>query len=156
MKKILKEKRKESRTLLSEINAEFEGPSSYLEDADEEGHHLHEMAQMNLPEDDLGDSIKILVFAEEELLKKEPHFHFRIERQNEYIDIEVSIKDILSMTILASKTGNTTWDGLSEPFIKVRHWLEQTACDADMLNKEAIRQEWNRNNMSNRVFKEEL
>ncbi len=156
MKKNSIEKRKEFGALLSGVNAEFEDPSSYLEDTDEEGHRLHEMAQINSPEDELGDGIKILVFAEEKSLKKEPHFHFRIERQNEYIDIEVCIKDILSMTIIASKTGNTTWDGLTEPYIKVRNWLEQTACDSDMLNKEAIRQEWNRNNMFNRVLKKEL
>jgi len=35
-------------------------------------------------------------------------------------------------------------------------WLNKKAFDGDITNKEAIRQEWNRNNMSNRVAKDEL
>ncbi len=140
-------KSKESGTTLSRVNT---GPTSSLEETDEKGHHLDEMAQMNVPEDNL-EGMKLLVFAESNP-RKEPHFHLHKER----IDMEIKIKNIDSLTILHSTTGNCTWNELKEEHKKILDWLNKLAIDADMLNKEAIRQEWNRNNMNNRVKKEDL
>jgi hypothetical protein len=71
-----------------------------------QGHHLNEVAQMNPPEDELCD-IDILVFAESDECRKEPHFHFcKGIIGNEYkyvVDIEVQIRDIDKMIILSSK-----------------------------------------------------
>ena len=77
------------------------------------GHRLNEIAQMNPPEDELGD-IDILVYVEsEDYSMKEPYFHFCKDKVgNEYkyaVDIEVKIRDIDEMTILCSETGNMTW-----------------------------------------------
>ena len=60
------------------------------------------------------------------------------------------------MTIIRSNTGRLSWSGLEESRQIVIKWLNRKAFDADILNKEAIRQEWNRCNQSNRVNKEEL
>lgn len=124
------------------------------------GYHLNEVAHMNPPEDELC-GIDILEYAEsDECCKEEPHFHFCKGRKgnglNHVVDIEEQIWDIDKMTILSSKTGNLTWNGLEELQLIVTEWLNRKAFDADMLNKEALRQTWNRCNMSNRVMKEEL
>lgn len=60
------------------------------------------------------------------------------------------------MTIIRSNTGHLSWSGLEESRQIVIKWLNRKAFDADILNKEAIRQEWNRCNLNNRVNKEEL
>jgi hypothetical protein len=60
------------------------------------------------------------------------------------------------MTIIRSNTGRLSWSGLEESRQIVIKWLNRKAFDADILNKEAIRQEWNRCNLNNRVNKEEL
>ena len=60
------------------------------------------------------------------------------------------------MTIICSNTGRLSWSGLEESRQIVIKWLNRKAFDADILNKEAIRQEWNRCNLNNRVNKEEL
>ena len=124
------------------------------------GHHLNEIAHMNPPEDELGD-IDILVYAEsDDYSMKEPHFHFCKDKVGDgykyAVDIEVKIKDIEEMTILRSITGNMTWCGLKKSRLVVIDWLNRKAYDAEILNKEAVRQTWNRCNMSNRVKKEEL
>lgn len=123
------------------------------------GHHLNEVAQMNPPEDELCD-IDILVFAESDECRKEPHFHFCKGRMgnghNNAVDIEVKIRDIDKMTIVRSDTGNMTWNGLEKSRQIVIVWLHRKAFDADILNKEAIRQTWNRCNLNNRVKEEEL
>ena len=72
------------------------------------------------------------------------------------IDIEVKIRNIENLDICRSVTGNTSWRGLEVLYNAIRPWLNKKTFDADITNKEAIRQEWNRNNMSNRVAKEEL
>ncbi len=76
------------------------------------GHHLNEVAQLNPPEDDLGD-IDVLVYAEsDDCRMKEPHFHFckgRIGNDHKYlVDIDVKIRNIENMSILRSDTGNMT------------------------------------------------
>ena len=126
------------------------------------GHRLHEMAQMNPPEDNLGDDIEIWVCGEsadkDEII--EPHFHVCKDRTGDgyhyAVDIEVKIRDIVKMTIWRSKTGHLTWDGLSKLYNTVLEWLNKKAFDTDISNKEAIRQEWNRCNIPNRVKREEL
>jgi hypothetical protein len=60
------------------------------------------------------------------------------------------------MTKIRSNTGHLSWSGLEESRQIVIKWLNRKAFDADILNKEAIRQEWNRCNLNNRVNKEEL
>lgn len=60
------------------------------------------------------------------------------------------------MTIIRSNTERLSWSGLEESCQIVIKWLNRKAFDADILNKEAIRQEWNRCNLNNRVNKEEL
>lgn len=60
------------------------------------------------------------------------------------------------MTIIRSNTGRLSWSGLEESRQIVIKWLNRKAFDADILNKEALRQEWNRCNLNNRVNKEEL
>lgn len=60
------------------------------------------------------------------------------------------------MTIIRSNTGHLSWSGLEESRQIVIKWLNRKAFDAEILNKEAIRQEWNRCNLNNRVNKEEL
>ena len=60
------------------------------------------------------------------------------------------------MTIIRSNTGHLSWSGLEESRQIVIKWLNRKAFDADILNKEAIRQDWNRCNLNNRVNKEEL
>ena len=60
------------------------------------------------------------------------------------------------MTIIRSNTGRLSWSGLEESRQIVIKWLNRKAFDADILNKEAIRHEWNRCNLNNRVNKEEL
>ena len=72
------------------------------------------------------------------------------------IDIEVKIRNIENLDIWRSVTGNASWRGLNELRHAIKGWLNKMAYDADITNKEAIRQEWNRNNMSNRVAKDEL
>ena len=124
------------------------------------GHRVHEMAQMNSPEDELGD-VDIWVFGESAINGiKEPHFHVCRDKNGDghhyAIDIEVKIRDIEKMTILHSKTGHLTWYGISTLYSAVIDWLNRKAFDTEIANKEAIRQEWNRCNLSNRVKKEEL
>ena len=126
------------------------------------GHHLYEMARMNPPEDNLSEGIEIWVFAESGDIKP-PHFHVCKDKIGDKkgmpvytIDIEVSIKNIDQLTILRSRTGHSSWDGLRGMHDAIKKWLDSQAYDADMTNKEAIRQEWNRCNMSNRVKKKEL
>ena len=124
------------------------------------GHRLNEIAQMNPPEEELGD-IGILVYVEsEDYSMKEPHFHFckdKVGNGYKYaVDIEVKIGDIDEMTILCSETGYMTWRGVEESRQIVTEWLNRKAYDAEMLNKEAVRQTWNSCNISNRGKKEEL
>ena len=128
---------------------------------DNTGHRIRERAQMNTPEDELGD-VDILVFGESPINNGiiEPHFHVCRDKKGDgchyTIDIKVKIRHIETMTILQSNTGHNTWDSLSYIYNTVLDWLKRKAFDADITNKEAIRQEWNRCNMSNRVKKEEL
>jgi hypothetical protein len=131
----------------------------------ETGHYYPDRARMNPPEDSLGD-VEIWVYDEtEDENSVEPHFHVckgqREEGGNKgaisyEIDIEVKIRNIENLDIWRSVTGNASWRGLDELYGAIRLWLNKKAFDADITNKEAIRQEWNRNNMSNRVAKEEL
>ena len=129
---------------------------------EETGHHLYEMARMNPPEDNLGEGIEIWVFAESGDIKT-PHFHVCKDKIGEKkgmpvyaVDIEVSIKCIDELIVLYSRTGHSSWNGLRYMRNAIKKWLNSQAFDADMTNKEAIRQEWNRCNMSNRVKKNEL
>ena len=128
---------------------------------DNTGHRIRDRAQMNTPEDELGD-IDILVYGEcagnNGII--EPHFHVckygTGDKHHHAVDIEVKIRDIEKMAIWRSKTGHLTWDGLSKLYDTVLEWLNKIAFDTEISNKEAIRQEWNRCNMSNRVKKDEL
>ena len=130
----------------------------------ETGHYYPDRARMNPPEDSLDDVI-IWVYDEtkdEDCYMVEPHFHVCKGQTKEKgvssyeIDIEVKIRNIEHMDICRSVTGNTSWSGLEVLYNAIRPWLNKKAFDADITNKEAIRQEWNRNNMSNRVAKDEL
>ena len=122
---------------------------------EETGHHLYEMARMNPPEDNLDEGVEIWVYAEDRHTSH-PHFHICKDRLCESFDIEVSIKKIDELNILRSKTGHSSWIGLEKMHDTIKKWLNRQAFDADMTNKEAIRQEWNRCNLSNRVKKSEL
>ena len=119
------------------------------------GHRLYEMARMNPPEDNLAEGVEIWVYAEGHHASH-PHFHICKDRPHESLDIEVSIKKIDELNISQSKTGHSSWIGLEKMHDAIKKWLNRQAFDADMTNKEAIRQEWNRCNLSNRVKKSEL
>ena len=128
----------------------------------ETGHYYPDRARMNPPEDSLGD-VEIWVYNETvDDNSVEPHFHVCKGQTKEIgvssyeIDIEVKIRNIENLDICRSVTGNTSWRGLEVLYNAIRPWLNKKTFDADITNKEAIRQEWNRNNMSNRVAKEEL
>lgn len=126
------------------------------------GHNYPERARMNPPEDALGD-VEVWVYDETgDDNSVEPHFHVckgqtKERGVNSYeIDIEVKIRNITQLDIWQSVSGHTSWKGLEKLYYVVRKWLNEKAYDADITNKEVIRQEWNRNNMSNRVAKTEL
>jgi len=79
------------------INEDFLDEDYYLID-EYIGLHLNEMAQMNPPEDELGD-VDTWVYGEstDQDSKKEPHFHFCKDKNgdghNYAVDIEVKIND---------------------------------------------------------------
>lgn len=130
----------------------------------EAGHYFPCRAMMNSPEDSLAD-VEIWVYSESEKEvdsnKVEPHFHvckgmiqgsdFSYE-----IDIEVKIRNIENLCIRRSISGHTSWIGLEDLYDVIKKWLNEKAFDADITNKKAIRQEWNRNNMYNRVARDKL
>lgn len=150
--------------LIYDISREYDRIHSVELDG-ETGHYYPDRARMNPLEDSLGD-VEIWVYNEtnEEVddYVVEPHFHVckgRIEEKGKTfykIDIEVKIKNIEQLNIWRSVTGNTSWSGLDELYNVIRLWLINKAFDSDITNMEAIRLEWNRNNMSNRVNKDEL
>lgn len=129
------------------------------------GHYSLDRARMN-PFEDMLDDVEIWVYNESsndgDSRYVEPHYHIckgRVEDAgaNLYeIDIEVRIRNIDQLNIRQSITGNTSWAGLDELYNAIKKWLNEDAYDADIKNKEAIRQEWNRHNLSNRVAKDEL
>ena len=126
------------------------------------GHQLYTKARMNPPEDNLDYDLEILVYGEtDEDSIKEPHFHVcknKIDKEGQHYetDIEVKIRNIDKMIICNSISGNLSWEGLHDTLNMIKAWLGKKAYDADMTNKEAIRQEWNRCNMSHRVKVTEL
>ena len=145
-----------------EISREYDGIHSV--EINGEGHYYPDRARMNPPEDSLGN-VEIWVYNEakdEDDNSIEPHFHVcksptKERGVNSYqIDIEVKIRNIEHLDICQSVSGHTSWRGLEELYNDIRLWLNKIAFDADITNKEAIRLEWNRNNMSNRVAKTEL
>lgn len=151
-----------------EVTKESKRPyerSHWVEVDSDTGHYYPERARMNPPEDML-DNVEIWVYNESsndgDSKYVEPHFHVckgRVEEggMNLYeIDIEVKIRNIDQLNIGQSITGNTSWSELDELYNVIRLWLNEKAFDADITNKETIRQEWNRNNMSNRVAIDEL
>lgn len=150
--------------LIYNISREYDRIHSVELDG-ETGHYYPDRARMNPLEDSLGD-VEIWVYNEtnEEVddYVVEPHFHVCkswIEEKGKTfyeIDIEVKIKNIEQLNIWRSVTGNTSWSGLEELYNDIKLWLNKKAFDADITNKEAIRLEWNRNNMSNRIDKDEL
>ena len=131
----------------------------------ETGHYYPSRARMDPPEDALGD-VEIWVYDETGTESDgnivEPHFHVCKDRQEEgstafyEIDIEVKIKDIGHLHIWRSASGHTSWRGLNELYHVIKKWQNEKAYDAGITNKEAIRQEWNRNNRSNRVTIDKL
>ena len=139
--------------------------SHWVEVDSNTGHYYPDRVRMNPPEDML-DDVEIWVYNEsknEDADKSvEPHFHVckgwvEDAGANLYeIDIEVKIRNIDQLNIGQSITGNTSWEGLDELYNAIKKWLNEDAYDADIKNKEAIRQEWSRHNMSNRVSKDEL
>lgn len=142
-----------------DIRREYERIHSGKLDVDT-GHYYPAKARMNPPEDSFGD-VEIWVYDEtDDDNIVEPHFHICKGRSDEKgstsyeVDIEVRIKNIENLDIWRSVTGNNTWRGLEELYHVIRKWLNEKAFDADITNKEAIRQEWN--NMPNRVAKYEL
>ena len=150
--------------LIYDIRREYDRVHSVELDG-ETGHYYPDRARMNPLEDSLGD-VEIWVYNEtnEDVddYFVEPHFHVckgQIEEKGKTfyeIDIEVKIKNIEQLNIWRSVTGNTSWSGLDELYNVIRLWLNKKAFDADITNKEAIRLEWNRNNISNRIAKTEL
>jgi len=117
---------------------------------------------MNPSEDNL-DGIEIWVYNETEDgvadNAVEPHFHVCIGKHADFyyeIDIEVKIKKIEQLIIWRSVSGHTSWYGLDELFFSIKNWLNEKAYDAEITKKKAIKLEWNRNNLSNRVDKDEL
>lgn len=76
------------------------------------GHRIHEMAQMNSPDDELGD-VDIWVFGDSAIngiIK--PHFHVCGDKNGDghhyAIDIAEKIRNIEKLTILHSNTGHIT------------------------------------------------
>ena len=129
------------------------------------GHYYPDRARMNPPEDNL-DDVEIWVYNETEAsldgIIIEPHFHvckgwigengtFSYE-----IDVEITIRNIEQLNICRSATRHTSWNGLDELYKVMKKWLNEKAYDTEITNKEAIRLEWNRHNLSNRVAKDEL
>ena len=130
----------------------------------ETGHYFPGRSMMNSPEDSLTD-IEIWVYSEPEKIVDsntvEPHFHVckGLIQGSDFsykIDIEVKIRNIKNLCIWRSISGHTSWIGLEDLYDVIKKWLDEKAYDADITNIEAIRQEWNRNNMSNRVARDEL
>ena len=129
------------------------------------GHYFPCRAMMNSPEDSLKD-VEIWVYSEPEKLadsnKVEPHFHVckgLLQGSDDFayeIDLEVKIRNIENLCIWRSISGHKSWIGLEDLYDVIKKWLDEKAYDADITNKEAIRQEWNRNNMYNRVARDEL
>ena len=150
--------------VIYEISREYDRIHSVEIDG-ETGHYYPDRARMNPPEDSLGD-VEIWVYNEtnEEVnnYMVEPHFHVCKGQRKEKgvssyeMDIEVKIRNIESLNIWRSVSGNTSWSGLDELYNVIKLWLNEKAYDADTTKKEAIRREWNRHNMSNRVAKDEL
>ena len=127
-----------------------------------EDHYYPDRARMNPSQNSLGD-VEIWVYDEsEDDNSVEPHFHVCKGQTKERgvssyeIDIEVKIRNIENLDTWRSVTGNASWRGLEELYNDIKLWLNKKAFDADITNKEAIRLEWNRNNMSNRIDKDEL
>lgn len=150
--------------LVYEINREYDRVHCVRIDGDS-GHYYPDRARMNPPEDYL-DDIEIWIYNETDESSAgiivEPHFHV-CKGQTEVngahrfeIDIEVEIRNIGQLNIWHSVTRHMSWDGLDELYRAVKKWLNEKAYDTEITNKEAIRLEWNRNNLSNRVDKGEL
>ena len=122
---------------------------------EESGHYFPDRTRMDAPEDLLGD-IEIWICNETEIETDrdnvEPHFHIC----KRGVELEVQIRQIEQLNIWEAETRNMSWIGLEDLYNSISKWLNKIAYDTDITNKEAIRQEWNRHNLSNRVARHEL